>query len=103
MIDPSQSEVIEIEYKLPYNFYTLFEESEKTWWDKLFPEEKQVKYSLLWQKQAGAQASSMDFSFSSDLIWSPIWVYPSEAKMSQGQVDFSETLDGDKYTAIIFE
>ncbi len=103
MVDPAQSDVIEIEYRLPYNFYTLFEASEKTWWEKLFPQEKQVKYSLLWQKQAGSKPSQINFSFASDLIWSPIWVYPTEAKMSQSQVDFSGTLDGDKYTAIIFE
>lgn len=104
MIDPGQSEIIEIEYKLPYNFYTLFaDEAEKNWWQKLFPQEKTPKYSLLWQKQAGALEANMEFSFNSDLPWSIVWTYPNEAKVQHSKVGYQGVLNADKYSAIIFE
>lgn len=103
MIDPGNSETIEIEYKLPYNFYTLFQGQPETWWDKLFPKNQKINYSLLWQKQPGSQISDINFNFKSDLTWLVTWAYPGEAKISHSSVNYSGLLESDRYTAIILE
>ncbi len=104
MIDPGESDLIELEYKLPFNFYTLFAEiEEKSFWEKIFPKEIVPKYSLLWQKQAGALDSDIEVSFSSDLPWSISWTYPDSNKKSLSKFEYQDVLNSDKYSIIVFD
>jgi hypothetical protein len=106
VLDPGQEGIIEIKYKLPYNFKTLFVDNEpKSIWNfwKLFDSDEVIKnYSLLWQKQAGNNNSTFSFSLISNLNLSVLWTYP-ENIVTDKTINFSGNLIADKYLAIIFK
>ncbi|HPT08081.1 MAG TPA: DUF4012 domain-containing protein [bacterium] len=107
ILDPGQSEIIEIKYKLPYNFKTLFIDNEpKSIWNfwKLFDSDEIIKnYSLLWQKQAGDNNSTFNFNLINNLNLSTLWTYPKNISQNDKIINFSGNLITDKYLAIIFK
>ncbi len=107
VLDPGQSEVIEVKYKLPYNFKTLFIDKEPksilNFW-KLFDSGEIIKnYSLLWQKQAGDNNSTFNFNLINDLNLLALWTYPENIGSTDKIINFSGDLITDKYLAVIFK
>jgi len=105
MVDPGESSVITIQYRLAFNF--LDKIPEKNWLNKinelLNPKQNiLIPYSLMIQKQPGAKASE----FSSQLIlpanWQIFWRYPNTIIGSNGW-QISDELNSDKYWSVLIE
>jgi hypothetical protein len=105
MVDPGDSAVITIKYRLAFNF--LDKVPVKNWLTKLnaFLNPQQsvlIPYSLMVQKQPGAKASE----FSSQLIlpaaWSVFWRYPENLSGQNGW-QINDSLDADKYWSILID
>jgi hypothetical protein len=104
LTDPGQEEIVEIEYKLPYNFKTLFPDSEPaTIWNFFNPDDIIKKYSLLWQKQSGNNNDQFDFNLNNELELKPFWTYPENKASGSDEIKFSEKLLTDKYLTVIFK
>ncbi|MGI6348098.1 MAG: DUF4012 domain-containing protein [Patescibacteria group bacterium] len=82
MLDPGQSQVIEIEYQLPFRL--SFSSS--------------LNYSLLWQKQAGASKTKFKYDFSNSSPLRVIWSYPEKTDLK-----FNGPLEYDRYFVIKLE
>ena len=105
MVDPGETAVITLKYRLPFNFFSA---SQDTSWlrrlngwlnpnaDRLWP------YSLLVQKQPGAKASE----FSSRLVLPTgsqiIWRYPENLAGNAGW-NVATGIDSDKYWSVLVE
>ena len=104
LTDPGQEQMIEIEYKLPYNFKTLFPDTKPTTIRNPFKTVDIVKkYSLLWQKQSGNNNDQFNFSLNNELNLQPFWVYPENNASGSDEIKFSEKLLTDKYLTVIFK
>ncbi len=101
--DPGDDAVIEIIYKLPYNFHSLLLEDDYSILNKIFPKDPSQNYSLLWQKQPGSRDSSLDVSFSSDLNLDPAWTYPDNISGNLRQIELNNILDKDRYFVIMLK
>lgn len=104
LLDPGQESDIEIEYRLPYNFQTLFPSETKTafWpWSRSLAQFK--NYSLLWQKQSGHNRGHFDFSLSSELSQPIVWTYPDQTAFSSSGLTVAGDLSSDKYLVAIFD
>ncbi|HOZ53552.1 MAG TPA: DUF4012 domain-containing protein [bacterium] len=86
MLDPGQEQIIEIEYRLPHNFYGA----------------NLKNYSLLWQKQPGSGNINFNFDFLNNTDLRPIWTYPQNIN-SNNLIKFSGDLGSDRYLVIMFE
>lgn len=103
IVDPGEESIIEITYKLPYDFYSLLQSQESGIMAKLFPPDPSWNYSLLWQKQAGASASDLMVNFSSDLKLDPVWTYPENLSGNFSEIKFKNVLDSDRYFVIMLK
>ncbi|MDD3711511.1 MAG: DUF4012 domain-containing protein [Patescibacteria group bacterium] len=103
IVDPGEESIIEITYKLPYNFYSLLQSQESTWMSKLFPTDPSCNYSLLWQKQAGASSSDLKVDFSSKLKLDPVWTYPDNISGNFSEIEFRNILNSDRYFVIMLK
>jgi hypothetical protein len=106
MVDPGETSVIILKYRLPFNFFNKSRD-DNSWWKKindlLNPEKVELlPYSLLVQKQPGAPASD----FFSRLILQEglevFWHYPDSLDGDKGW-ELNSKLDSDKYWLIVFE
>jgi hypothetical protein len=86
MLDSGQDQVIEIEYRLPHNFYSA----------------NLKNYSLLWQKQPGSGNIDFVFNFFNSTDLKAIWTYPQNIN-SDNLIKFSGDLETDRYLVIMFE
>jgi len=105
MVDPGESVVITIKYRLPFNF--LDQVKEDTWLTKLNillnPNQTNlIPYSLLVQKQPGAKASEFSSHLSLPATWPVFWRYPDNLSGTSGW-DINEALDADKYWSILID
>ncbi len=103
MVDPGETAVITIQYRLPFNFFAA---AAKTDWlagfnrwlnpefGNLFP------YSLLVQKQAGALPSELTSQLILPAGSQIFWRYPDLLKGTAGW-NLQEILDRDKYWSIL--
>lgn len=109
MVDPGETTLVTLQYRLPFNFYDNFSQDRHpgNWSKKLAsflnPEAAALfPYSLLIQKQPGAQPSE----FSSQLILPAglevFWRYPADLTSESGW-QISDRLVSDKYWSIIVE
>ncbi|MFA5131033.1 MAG: DUF4012 domain-containing protein [Patescibacteria group bacterium] len=105
MVDPGESAVVTLKYRLPFNFFATTQKND--WLSKIDnfinPESAvPTPYSLLVQKQAGAVASD----FSSQLVLpasvSLIWSYPENLSGDHGW-SINTKLDADKYWSILIK
>lgn len=104
IIDPGQENIIEIEYRLPQNFYSLFPIEEKSYFFNLYKikEERIKNYSLLWQKQSGFNNAKLEFNFKTDLDIKPFWYYP-EKMINEDSIKLFDELENDKYLVIMLK
>ena len=86
MLEPGQDQVIEIEYRLPHNFYNI----------------NSKNYSLLWQKQPGSGNIDFVFDFLNNTNLKTIWTYPQNIN-SDNLIKFSGDLEIDRYLVVMFE
>ena len=108
MIDPGQTAVITLKYRLPFKL-TL--ENDATFFDNLralinTPKKNYIAYSLLVQKQPGAENTQINGTLVLDpgSIFSaePVWRYPAKTDGTNGELwNFNRSLDTDKYFAVI--
>jgi len=111
MIDPGQTAIITLKYRLPFK---LAIENNTGYLDKIFelmvaPEKSYATYSLLAQKQPGAENTTInstltldaDSAFSSQ----PAWRYPAAGPPADEKMLWAvnENLDLDKFWAVILE
>jgi hypothetical protein len=105
MTDPGQIADIRFSYELPFNIYNKQQVVEENFWqkiDKLINHNSAdyINYSLLVQKQPGAQPSS----FSSKLILPNsvklVWQHPKEMSWQSGWV-INDQLDRDRYYSLL--
>lgn len=105
MVDPGESAVVILKYRLPFNF--LDNLPEDNWLTKinnlLNPEQGDlIPYSLMVQKQPGAKPSIFSSSFVMPSAWSVFWRYPENLSGEQGW-NVNDKLDADKYWSILVE
>jgi len=105
MVDPGQSGVVTLKYRLPFNFY--FDSGENNWWQRLNawlnPEAKNlIPYSLLVQKQPGAKASEFISRLVLPAGQNIFWRHPEELTGTTGWT-INDTLNSDKYWSILVE
>jgi hypothetical protein len=107
MLDPGGSETVILKYRLPFNFFALESDKERSWAERinnwLNPENgKLYPYSLLAQKQPGAKPAG----FSSRLYFPDdqeiFWRHPEDLKGEDGW-DINTDLDSDKYWVILLK
>jgi hypothetical protein len=104
LTDPGKEQIVEIEYKLPYNFKILFPDPEPaTIWNLFKPSDVIKKYSLLWQKQSGNNNDQFNFILNNELNLKPFWIYPENNALNSNGIEFSEKLLIDKYLTVIFK
>ncbi len=105
MVDPGESAVITIKYRLPFNF---LDEAPKTdWLSKinffLNPEQKNlIPYSLMVQKQPGAKASDFSSYLYLPPAWPIFWRYPENLNGENGW-RITDKLNSDKFWSILIE
>lgn len=111
MVDPGNSAIIRLRYKLPFKFekkQTEEEEDEgkiKEIFNKFFKVEQKdlFVYSLLIQKQAGSRFTTIQTKFDLPDGFKSLWNYPKDLKLNDNGWSFKEELDTDKYWALILE
>ena len=105
MVDPGQAAAVVIKYRLPFNI--LSEKADNSWLKRLndyinADSAQLLPYSLLVQKQPGAQPSE----FSSRLYLPPgltvFWRFP-EGPTGQSVWEMNAPLDSDKYYPLLLE
>ncbi len=105
MVDPGETGVVTISYRLPFNFWTK-PVTKTGWLEKinalLNPDTKTLyPYSLMLQKQPGTKNG--DFSATLNLPSGEIfWRYPDDLSGTQGW-QIKEALSGDKYWSILVQ
>jgi len=105
MVDPGQTAVITLQYRLPFNFFTRSQDNNwlKRLNDWLNPAAAQLTaYSLLAQKQPGAKASE----FVSHLILPSgltiFWRHPDDLNGVAGW-EINDQLNADKYWSVLVQ
>lgn len=104
MVDPGETAVVTIKYRLPYNLYHLstsqgWREHLNSW---LNPGDRElIPYSLLVQKQPGAAPSSFTSRLQLPSGLDVFWRYPDDLPVSKNSWEISSMLDKDKYWSII--
>jgi len=104
MVDPGETAVVTIKYRLPYNLYHLnvsqgWREQLNSW---LNPGNRDlIPYSLLVQKQPGATPSSFTSHLQLPSGLDVFWRYPDDLSVDQTGWKTSSMLDKDKYWSII--
>lgn len=106
MVDPGETAVIIIKYRLPFN--VLGQINQDDWLNNLNywlnPNQPSLfSYSLLVQKQPGAQPSEFNSYLTLSGDWPIVLSYPSALKASSSGWDLKSSLDSDKYWALILE
>lgn len=105
MVDPGQTAVVTIKYRLPFNLLTKV--NSDSWLERLNswlnPEaQKLIPYSLLVQKQPGAKPSAFTSRLVTPTGLKIFWRYPEDLAGSQGW-EIKADLDGDKYWSVLME
>ncbi|MEI6529117.1 MAG: DUF4012 domain-containing protein [Candidatus Falkowbacteria bacterium] len=105
MVDPAQTAVVVIKYRLPFNF--LDQAPKSDWLSKinslLNPDQKNlIPYSLMVQKQPGARPSEFESSLSLPPEWPVFWRYPNNLGGDQGW-NINDKLNSDKFWSILIE
>lgn len=103
MIDPGQEDIIEIKYKLPYNFNNEFSNIPQNNFFNLLKQEKIFNYSLLWQKQPGSGDNNFTFNLINKLGQDVFWFHPENISRKDNSLFLSDKLEFDKYLAIVFK
>jgi len=111
MIDPGQTAIITLKYRLPFKLATL---NNTGYLDKIFelmvtPEKSYATYSLLAQKQPGAENTVINSTLTLDpgSVFSaqPVWRYPAGQPQTPENLlwQVSDNLNLDKFWAVILE
>jgi hypothetical protein len=105
MVDPGESVIITLKYRLPFNF--LDSASANDWLTKfnalLNPDEASlIPYSLMVQKQPGAQPSEFHSRLALPLNWPVFWSYPENLSGANGW-EINDSLNSDKYWSILIK
>ncbi len=103
MVDPGESIEIVIKYSLPFNFYD--QPKKDSWLEKineiLNPNEMDLlPYSLLVQKQPGAQPSEFSSHLQLPRDVSVFWYYPDDLKINMGW-EINDKLNSDKHWSLL--
>jgi hypothetical protein len=110
MIDPGDTGVITLKYRLPFKLEKKpVEVVKKQGLDALV--EKMVKtekkdsfvYSLLVQKQSGSVSTSINSTLNLPENFKINWNYPADLSTGLHYWQTSEKLDNDKYWAVVME
>ncbi len=105
MVDPGESVVINIKYRLAFNF---FDSAPTTNWLTKFnaflnPEQINLTpYSFMAQKQPGARPSEFTSQLSLPAEWSIFWRYP-ENLVGESGWEIKEQLNADKYWSVLIK
>lgn len=105
MVDPGETAVVTITYRLPFNFFAR--SVEDSWLKRLNqylnPEQADLlPYSLLVQKQAGAKPSVFNSTLSLPSGAKVFWRYPENLLGTSGW-EIKEALNADKYYSVLLE
>lgn len=104
MVDPGETITVTLKYRLPFKVGgdkdSGFFEGVKGFFG--FDKKELHPYSLLWQKQPGAKADSIESRLSVGDGFGAIWTYPDKLKGGNGW-NISDYLGGDKYWATLLE
>ncbi|MCX6797689.1 MAG: DUF4012 domain-containing protein [Candidatus Falkowbacteria bacterium] len=104
MVDPGETAVVTLKYRLPFNI--LNQANQEDWLNNLNSwlnpsQPVLLPYSLLAQKQPGAQASELTSRLILSGDWPLVWNYPQTIKANNEGWDLKVNLDSDKYWAVI--
>ena len=104
MVDPGQTGVITISYRLPFNFFDKPDKPDG-WLAKvnalLNPDTKTLyPYSLMVQKQPGTKVGDLTAHLTLPPGYNIFWRYPDNLSGQTGW-DIAASLDGDKYWSIL--
>ena len=108
MIDPGETAVITLKYRLPFKF-TPPATSDKNGWQEavsaLYGKEKKnlAPYSLLVEKQPGSTGSYFTSRLTLPAGFDAIWNYPDGEALTPKGWQISDRLTTDKYWAIVAE
>lgn len=111
-VDPGQTTIITLKYKLPFKIYDLEEEESRSIRDKFIdnlikvfnPWQKELfPYTLLVQKQPGANQVKISSQLIVPDFYRKIWSYPGDLMTNQDGWKIDSDLDSDKFWAIVFE
>jgi hypothetical protein len=110
MIDPGETAVITLKYRLPFRLRIAEEENLLDKLSGLFiePEKSYTTYSLLAQKQPGAENTTINSTLALDagsaFASQPAWKYPAEITGVNEKIwNLNTPLDVDKFWAVILE
>ena len=104
MVDPGETAVIELRYRLPFKIAK--HEAPATVLEKIkayFKVESSDQYSLLIQKQPGAENSSIFSRLTIDGGWKTIWGYPANLELSDNGWTYSAPLDTDSFLKVLYQ
>ncbi|MCF7860230.1 DUF4012 domain-containing protein [Patescibacteria group bacterium] len=96
MTDPGQTSVVHLRYRLPFKLSKSQAVSDKSWLvslDNLLGNNsyERMPFSLLVQKQPGANNTQIDLSLSMPLSWRVAWLYPQTVAWNK-QLDLKQDL-----------
>ncbi|NCD00864.1 DUF4012 domain-containing protein [bacterium] len=101
MVDPGQTDVIKIKYKLPFNFFTVSQNGNSEEAIKnIFSKTKNIfyPYSLVVQKQPGDLNTELEARLKIDVSGiTNLWYYPYNSKIDNFGWEIFSDLDTDKY------
>ncbi|MCX6792962.1 MAG: DUF4012 domain-containing protein [Candidatus Falkowbacteria bacterium] len=103
MVDPGETATIEIKYRLPFTLKA--NEEPKNLIGKIkkyiFPDSSN-KFSLLVQKQPGANQTSIVSKIVIDRGWKTLWKYPDDLQVNESGWTLSRSLNTDLYATVLF-
>ena len=104
-VEPGETIVIKIKYRLPFKLEISREDNFKTVLDNFFnPNIKNlIPYALYAQKQPGSIGSELKSSLKLPNNYKIIWQYGDNFETSQYSWTLKNTLDTDKYWAVMIE
>jgi hypothetical protein len=108
MVDPGQTAIINLKYKLPFKIEKKEDKEDKNLLKSIkglfYAEEKKFyAYSLLSEKQAGSLAVKINTDLILPTEADIVWRYPKGARAEKSGWQIREELSSDKYWAVIFE
>jgi hypothetical protein len=112
MADPGQTAAIYLKYKLPFKLTPKESKEKKQMKDLLLdkaveifnPGQKQLlPYALLAQKQAGSKGDKITSTLKLPDNFKIVWSYPENAAVETDGWNISDSLNVDKYWAVILE
>lgn len=108
-VEPGETKTITIKYKLPFKINLQKSNTKSGYFDILKSElnlsdnnDESQKYSLLWQKQSGKNNFNINLNIKFPTSFNYQTVYPANLIKDQNNFTFSDTLNSDKFLAIIF-